>query len=331
MSLNELSSRDIVGRIFQRLESAVGEVWPAKIAILLPTNQETENHKWVGFSTAVRQWVGERQAKGLKVNGVSLTNVLYENSMNLSVEDVRRDKTGQIQIRIDELVDGMIGDWAPLLTTLIQNGESTACYDGQFYFDTDHQEGDSPTQSNDLAVGDYSELNVTTPTNPTAYELANVIIKMIQHQHTYKNDQNQPMNRYARKFLVMVPISFLGAAVQAVMNPTLDTGSGVINNPLAGFKQGGYTIEVAPNPDLTWTTKLALFRTDGSAKGLIRQAEVHSSGSMPQEGEAMGVEVQSLAEGSDHEVKTNHWLFGTKSSRSVGYGYWQYATLATLS
>ena len=34
------------------------------------------------------------------------------------------------------------------LVSVIQAGRTTVCYDGQNFFDTDHQEGKSPTQSN---------------------------------------------------------------------------------------------------------------------------------------------------------------------------------------
>lgn len=332
MSLKQLGSRDIVGKFFERLEAATGMSWIAALSMLFPTTQQTENYKWLGFSPAMREWIGERQAKGLKVNGVSLTNVLYELTLAIGLDDIRRDKTGQIDVRIAETVDEGISHWATLMTTLLQNGESVACYDGQYFFDTDHSEGSSGTLSNDLSASDYSELNVATAANPTANELADVIMKMIQHMYTIKNDQGRPMNAFAKQFLVMVPVSFFGAAQQAVFSQNLETGTGVRNNPLAGLSARGWKLDVAANPELTWTTKLALFRTDGNAKPFIRQVEVHDSAKdMITQGEAMGIEMDVIAEGSEEEKKRRQWLFGISSNRSVGYGYWQHAVLATLS
>ena len=54
------------------------------------------------------------------------------------------------------------------------NGEATVCYDGQYFFDTDHVEGDSGTQSNDLSV-DISALACSvhgTTTAPSVEDLA---------------------------------------------------------------------------------------------------------------------------------------------------------------
>jgi len=315
MGLKGLSSRAIIGRFYETLEASLGKSWISKVAMGFDSNQESETYKWLGFSPALREWIGGRQAKGLRENGITIANKKFEATLEIDVDDLRRDKTGQIEVRIDELADRVNEHWAKLLSTLIINGESTACYDSQYFFDTDHSEGDSGAQSNDLAAGDYSELNVATATNPTANELANVILKMIQHLYSLKDDQGEPMNELARSFLVMVPIPFWGAALQAVRSNLLNTGSGSIDNPL---KNAEVVINVAANARLTWTTKLAVFRTDGRAKPLITQEEEI-------------VKMQAIGEGSEEEFKNNRHLYGVKTLRNVGYGYWTQAVLATLS
>ncbi len=327
MGLKQLSSRDVIGQFFEALEAATGVTWIPRISMLFPSNQQFENYKWLGFSPALRRWIGERQAKGIRVNGVTIENLLYESTLGIDVDDIRRDKTGQIRIRIKDQVNEAISHWVTLLTALIQNAETTACYDGQFFFDTDHQEGDSPTQKNKLVAADFGELNVVTPTNPTANELADVILKMIQHLYSLKNDQNRPMNSFAKEFLVMVPVGMWGNAMQAVTKNNLNTGTGVRDNPLMG---SGLRISVEMNSELTWTDKLAVFRTDGNAKPFIRQAELLDGASQAND-ESLGIQVQSIAEGSEEEFKNNQWLFGIKASRNVGYGYWQHSVLATLS
>lgn len=333
MSLKQLSSRDIIGRFFERLESSAGLSWARQIGMLFPTDQEIENYKWLGFSPTLRTWLGGRQASKPRVNGVSIRNIVYEATMGLSVDDKRRDKTAQIDLRIAEMVDDAINHWGTLLTTLIINGESVACYDGQFFYDTDHSEGDSGTQSNDLSGGVF---DITTATAPTADELATAILKMIETMFGFKNDKGRPMNQNARSFLVMVPTPFWGAAFQAVTSKNLNTGSGVRDNPIAGLSDKGFKIDVVCNPELTWTTKLSVFRTDGNAKPLIRQVELldgrsPSEVNVETEGEGLGIQVSALDEGSEHAFKENEELYGIKASRNVDYGYWQHAVLATLS
>jgi hypothetical protein len=40
------------------------------------------------------------------VNGMSITNKTFEATLKILVDDLRRDKTGQILIRVRELADG---------------------------------------------------------------------------------------------------------------------------------------------------------------------------------------------------------------------------------
>lgn len=311
-----LSSRAIIGSFYEMLEASLGKDWVQRVAMgPFKSDQEAETYKWLGMAPALRQWIGGRNAKGLRENGITITNKEWEATLEIAVPDLRRDKTGQINIRIGELADRAAEHWAKLLSALIILGESTNCYDGQYFFDTDHSEGDSGAQTNDIAVGDYSELNVTTPANPTAYELMNVILKMIQHLYTIKDDQGEPMNAMAREFLVMVPVPFWGAAIKAVNGDNLNSGSGIVDNVL---KNAGVKIDVVANPRLTWTTKLAAFRTDGRAKPFILQEEVP-------------MKVDVIGEGSEEEFKNNRHLYGIKATHNVGFGYWQHGLIATLS
>lgn len=333
MDLQGLSSRSVIGMYYAALEATQGIDWVKAASMLMPSNQDAETYKFLGFTPPMREWIGGKHPKGLRENGISITNLEFESTLEIATKDLRRDKTGQIMVRIGEQVDRANEHWADLLTTLIESGESTACYDGQYFFDTDHSEGDSGTLSNDLSASNYSELNVATATNPTAYELSNVILKMIQHMYSLKDDQGKPMNRGAKKFHVLVPVAFLGAAWQAIYNDLLNTGSGTINNPLARIGQNkGWEIQVSAEPSLTWTTKLAVFRTDGRVKSLIRQAE-SLDGSMPagELQENFGVKLTYRAEGSDDEFYNKKHVYSIEANRNVGFGYWQYAILATLS
>jgi phage major head subunit gpT-like protein len=91
-------------------------------------------------------------------------------------------------------------------------------------------------------------------------------------------------------------------------------GSGARTNTIASM--GGFTYELAVNPRLSWTTKFAVFRTDGQTKPFIRQEE-------------QGIQVDAIAEGSELEFKENKHHYGVKAVRNVGYGYWQHACLVT--
>jgi hypothetical protein len=155
------------------------------------------------MAPAMREWVGGRQAKGFRENGITIVNKRYEATLEVLLDEMRRDKTGQVMVRVAELAQRTNAHWAKLLSTLLIAGESAVCYDGQFFFDTDHAEGDSGAQDNDLSV------DIAVTSAPTAGEMEGAILRLTQQILGFKDDQGEPMNEEARSFLVMVPVNMM--------------------------------------------------------------------------------------------------------------------------
>lgn len=304
-----LSSRAIIGEFYNTLEQNTGAIWVPGVSAMFESNQESETYKWLGMAPAMREWVGGRHAKGFRENGITIVNKTFEATLEVLLNEMRRDKTGQIMVRVRELADRTNAHWAKLLSSLIVNAESAVCYDGQYFFDTDHSEGDSGTQSNDI------QSNIATTTAPTAAEMETAILKTVEQLLGFKDDQGEPMNEEAMRFLVMVPVPFMAATAAALKNPVIVDGSGSRTNTITNL--GGFQFEMAVNPRLNWTEKFAVFRTDGQTKPFIRQEEE-------------GVTVSAIAEGSELEFNENKHRYGVKAIRNVGYGYWQHACLTTF-
>ena len=312
MGASSLGSRAIIGEFYATLEQDLGGMWIGPTSNLFNSNQESEAYKWLGQAPAMREWIGGRQARALRDAGVTITNKTFEATLEVLLDEIRRDKTGQVMVRVRELAQRTNAHWAKLLTDLIIAGESTACYDGQYFFDTDHQEQDSATQSNDITS------DITTTTAPTAGEFETAILKSMEAIIGFVDDTNEPMNETAKSFLVMVPVPFMSAAAAAIGSEIIvDSSTSRTNRILTLGSLGGFTVELAVNARLTWTTKFATFRTDAETKALIRQEEE-------------AVTVDALAEGSEEEFKNKRHLYGVKAIRNVGYGYWQRACLTTF-
>jgi phage major head subunit gpT-like protein len=306
------TSRAIIGDFYRLLEQDLGNTWVPQLSMLFQSSQESENYKWLGMAPAMREWIGGRQAKGFRENGITIVNKKYESTLEVPVDWLRRDKTGQIMVRIGEQTERANSHWAKLLSQLIIDGESTVCYDGQFFFDTDHSEGDSGTQDNDITY------DVTTTTAPTAGEMESAILKGIQQIIGFKDDQGEPTNENAKSFLVMVPVPFMSAAAAALgATIIIDASTSRSNTIQLLTGMSGFSVGLAINPRLTWTTKIAVFRTDGSVAPFIRQEEEE-------------ITVDAIAEGSEEEFKNDRHLFGIKAIRNVGYGYWSKSCLVTL-
>lgn len=136
--MNLITSRAVIGAYYARLDTNPGLAWVNGISNLFNSDQESETYAWLGQSPALREWVGGRHAKGFTENGITIRNKHYESTLEVALADVRRDKSGQIMARVSDFADRAQTHWASLLSTLLINGASALCYDGQYFFDTDH-------------------------------------------------------------------------------------------------------------------------------------------------------------------------------------------------
>lgn len=313
MGASSLSSRAIIGEFYNTLQQNLGASWIPLISNYFDSNQEMESYKWLGMVPAMREWVGGRQAKGLRESGLDIRNKSFEATLEVLVDEIRRDKTGQVMIRVRELAARANSHWAKLLSAFIANGESSVGYDGQYFYDTDHAEGDSGVQSNRISA------DVAVPAKPTAGEMESAILAAVQQLLAIKDDQGEPLNEDASQFLVMVPINLMAPAAGALGSQIVMEGGAARSNLIVtAGSLGGLDFKLATNARLPWTTKFAVFNTGAEAKALIRQEEE-------------GIKVEAIAEGSELEFKEKKHWYGVSAMRNVGYGYWQRSVLTELT
>lgn len=313
----DLGSRAIIGNFYRRYEMDLAGSWAPKISFMNDnTNQLIETYKSLGAGPFPREWVGGRKAVGMEKYSIAIQNRLYEATLNVNIDDLRRDKTGQIMVRVGEFAGGFTDHWNKLVTDLITANTTGAAYDGQNFFDTDHSIGSSGTIINNVAAAQVGALNVTTANSPTQSEAAKAILGCVQWMYGFKDENANPVNGAAKRFVVMCPINMLGAFAGAVYSDRLDGGDA---NVLASASRTlGLSIEVAANPRLSADTVFYVFRVDGSNKPFILQDEA-------------GIEVEVLGPGSDHAFKHREYLFGATANRAAGYGEFLHALKATLS
>jgi len=315
--MDKLTERQVIGTFYKTLEQDEGVGWVNLVANLFTSDQASEEYTWLGQAPALREWIGGRNAKGLREQSMTIRNKHYEDTLEILVRDLRRDKSGQALIRIAEMAQRANAHWASLLSTLIVDAEATTCYDGQYFFDTDHSEGDSGTQSNDIDV-DISALPITksgTTTAPSVADIQFAIMKGIETIVNLVDDQGEPMNETANAFLALVPPTFMHVARQAVATPYQVAA----DQSALSEMQKEFTIKVVPNVRLSdWTTKFAMFRTDSRLKSFIRQEET-------------GVMMKVKGYGSEYEFDNDAHQYGIDTWRNVGYGMWQHSCLVTLT
>lgn len=307
--LKKVTTRGIVAMILLGLEQGMSTGWPGQLGMVMGSDQEVETYAWLGTSPAMRKWVGGRNIQRLSEKQFDVKNLLFEASLGVSTDDLRRDKTGQLRVRIAQLVERANAHWASLLSGIIINGTTLNCYDGKKWFATDHVDGKSGAYKNLLAKTDYSELGIAAPANPTPYQFAQAVLKVIQHFYTMLDDNGEPLNENAQEFHIQVPPIYMAAATQALTLPVVETSSGTAVNPLQ--QNGMLKLSMSTNARLTaanWGNNFTVWRTDSAAKGAILQEEE-------------GLTVKAIGEGSEYEILNNEQLFTLKAIRAVAPGY----------
>lgn len=314
-----ITSKEVVGKIYQELEAGAEMGWLQPLLFSTTSNSASEKYSWLGHVPKLREWKGPRLSKQLLEHDYTITNKKYEVTMDVSLDDLDRDKTGHLDKRIGEFSGGSADHWAELVSTLIDSYSSYTCYDGSAFFAAHSAEGDSGTTTNLLTSTEVSALNVSTATAPTAAECTKAILGIIGYMMTFKDDQGRPINRGAKSWTIMCGnVNIWSPMIQAAVKDIINDGGAATDNILKG---AGYNVNVVFNPWLTassWTTTFTVYRADAPIPPFIAQ----------QEGSLV---VQSLAEGSDYEFDNDAWKFGLKTKRAAGYGFYHYASHATLS
>jgi len=314
-----LVSNAVLGMYFARLELPDSAGWIDGVSNLFNSDQASEEYPFLGQVPRMREWIGGRNAKGLRGNTLTIRNKHYEATMEIALSDLRRDKTPQIQARISEFAEEGDAHWGTLVSDLIIAAPSAVCFDGEYYFDTDHPNiFDANTTSNDIQV-DISGLPANVHgvvTAPSVEEMQQAIIKGIAQILSFKDDRG-PMNSNAKSFLVTVPLGLWINAVAAVSDVT--AGSAMQNNanPNILTKLKGIQIDIQMVPELTWTDSFAVWRTDSAIKGIIRQNETD-----PQ--------VKMKDETSEYAFDNNAIQIGIDAWRGADYGLWQRACYVTM-
>ena len=282
-----------------------------EISTEVPSSADQEKYAWLGTAPTMRKWVDERVPKGLLDHSYTIENDHFEASLSINRDTLEDDLTGQLNFRVQDMGQRTRRHPDGLVKTLISDGESTTCYDGQFFFDTDHVEGSSGSQSNDLTH------NVATPSAPTQAEFEVALHQAIEALIGFKDDQGEPFleewQLNSSNLICMVPKEHRKAALQTVQAGTINNTDNILQN----------VARVAVNPRLTNNDRFYLFYTGAPIKPFIFQQRGFNDG--------QNLHVGMLGDNTETGFIRNTWVFGVDARYNVGYGLWQFAVLTTLT
>ena len=287
MALSTLLTKGLLTNFFEGYNAA--EVNWDKVATKVPSTARAETYGWLGSVPRLREMKGERVPKKLLEYSYTITNKEFEASIEVDHADLKDDQTGQYGILARSI--GEAAKTYPdelIFADLLPNAFTNLCYDGQYFFDTDHPIGElGTTQSN----------KGTSALDSTSFGVARAALRTMQ------DDFGRPTLNNNMDLLLIVPPA-LESTAQTILEAQYGS-SGATN-----IYFGNARILVANW--LSDTNNWFLLNTAGTIKPFIVQ-------------EREFIPFESLEDGSTPNFMNKKNYYGTYWRGNAGYGLYQKA------
>ena len=147
-----------------------------RIATTVPSGTKTTDYPWIGKIPGLREWIGDRQVNNLTGHGYSITNKTFESTVGVDRDDIDDDQYGVYTPLMEMMGYNAAIHPDKLVFDLLAAGFTTACYDGQNFFDADHPVLDAdgaPQSVSNMQAGagnPWFLMDTTRPLKPLIYQ-----------------------------------------------------------------------------------------------------------------------------------------------------------------
>ena len=289
----EVVMRDITAK-FDNSVRAATPFYP-RVCTVMPSNGRDEKYDFLGNMPGVREWKGDRKFQQLRAASFEIENKHWESSLLVSKNDIKDDRLGMYGPLTEDLAAEATHHPDELWFDTLIAGTSTACFDGQYFFDTDHSWGDSGSQSNDLTSTVVSNVAVTVAEFKTAYHAARSA--MLNFKRDNGKFFRRPVVMGMSNLMLIVPTELEEVATTAVTATLVGGGDTnvIIDKP-----------KIVTSPYLTTATSFYLLNLGDSLKPFVFQAREPLSRSY---------------KGMD-DLETKDIKFMTEARYNLGYLAW---------
>lgn len=109
-----------------------------EIMMDVPSTTAEEQYGWLGQSHGLEEWLGEATYRGIRAHGFSIRNRRYNDGLEVDADTIRDDRYGVYAPMLREMGRAAAAHPAELVFRALRDGFTSECYDGQYFFDTDH-------------------------------------------------------------------------------------------------------------------------------------------------------------------------------------------------
>lgn len=256
MLINQASLRSLnVGfsTAFQGAFSAVSPLYNRVATVVNSTTRENE-YGWLGQMPRFREWIGDRVVNSIASSGYTIRNKPFEQTVGVDRDDIEDDNIGIYAPLFAELGRSAASFPDELIFPFLKGGFATKCYDGQYFFDSDHpvldENGAEQSVSNTGggAGAPWFLLDVSRALKPVIYQSRKKFDQLV------RKDQETDENVFMRKEFVYgtdgrcnVGFGFWQMAYGS--KQTLDAAAyEAARGAMGGFKgDGGRPLGIVPN------------------------------------------------------------------------------------
>lgn len=109
-----------------------------KIATVIQSSTASNTYGWLGQWPGFREWVGDRVIKNMASHGYQILNKTFESTVGVKRTHIEDDNLGIYAPMMEEMGRATAVFPDELVFPLLKSGFHSECYDGQYFFDTDH-------------------------------------------------------------------------------------------------------------------------------------------------------------------------------------------------
>jgi len=275
--------------IFNKAFDAAPSIWE-KTTMKVPSGSTQNDYTWLSRFPKMRKWLGDKVIKALEAFKYTIVNDDWEATVEVDRNDIEDDNIGIYAPQAQEA--GFSAKQLPdeIDADLKNNSFANLCYDGQYFYDIDHDVAGSSVSNKGTAA-----LSAATKAGAAAsYGAARLAIM------EFTDDEGRPLGLIPN--LLEVPPALEATARILLTNPKLEDDK---PNPYNG------TAEILINPRLTSSTAWFLHVTNRPLKPFIFQDR------------KTPVFVQQTTPDSDNVFMRKKFRFGAEARAAGGYGLWQ--------
>lgn len=122
----------------QRGQQGVAPATSQRIAMRVPATTKEQRYGFLNKLPNVREWIGDRVVNNISESDFSIREKPWELTIGVDRDDIETDNLGQYALMFEGMGESTVSLPEQLVWGLLKAGFSTNCYDGQYFFDTDH-------------------------------------------------------------------------------------------------------------------------------------------------------------------------------------------------